>query len=407
MFPVANRHQVEKIALMKFVSALTTHVDWTEAVEDLTRQVHTRLPNGRADLVLLFLHPRFTPHAQPLAEQLRINLAAHHLVGCTGAGIIGVNVEVENLPAISLLAAELPEVNVTPFRVTQEELEEASGPSFWHFLLQTPPTQKPNFLLFADPFSLPSIPLVQAISEAYPDAPLIGGLASGAQHPGENRIFLDGDVFEDGAVGIALSGRITLRTIVSQGCRPIGEPFTVTRAEKNIVFELGGQPPLNVLQSMLPNLPQTDQQLVRTSLLIGRVINEYKEDFGRGDFLVRTLIGHDPQSGAVAIGDLMRTGQTVQFQVRDAKSADEDLRALLAQEALLPTAGKVRGAVLFSCLGRGEGMYGTSSHDIKLLHEYFSPLPTTGFFCNGEIGPVGGRAFVHGFTSVVGLFAEP
>jgi len=392
---------------MRFTSALTTCADWTEAAEDLTRQVRARLSSGRADLVLLFLHPRFAAHAQPLAEQLRINLAARHLVGCTGAGIIGDNAEVESQPAMALLAAELPDVEVTPFRVTQEELEEANGPAFWHYQLEVPPARNPNLLLFADPFSIPSIPLVQALSEAYPDAPLIGGLASGAQQPGENRLLLDGDVMEDGAIGVALSGRIVMRTIVSQGCRPIGEPFTVTRAEKNIVFELGGQPPLAVLQTMLPTLPQNDQQLARTSLLIGRVINEYKEDFSRGDFLVRTLIGHDPQSGAVAVGDLMRTGQTVQFQVRDAKSADEDLRTLLAKECLLPNAAKVRGAVLFSCLGRGEGMYGTRSHDIKMLHEYFGPLPTTGFFCNGEIGPMGGHTFVHGFTSVVGLFAEP
>jgi small ligand-binding sensory domain FIST len=397
---------MDKIDAMKFSSAVTTSADWMEAVEGLTREARARLPNGRADLVLLFLHPRFAPHAQSLAEQLRINLAARHLVGCTGAGIIGGSIEVENLPAISLLAAELPDVDVAPFRVTQEEMDETNEPSFWHYQLEVPPARNPNLLLFADPFSIPSIPLVQALSEAYPNAPLIGGLASGAQQPGENRLLLDGDVFEDGAIGVALSGRIALRTVVSQGCRPIGEPFTVTRAEKNIVFELGGRPPLAVLQTMLPSLPLGDQQLARTSLLIGRVINEYKEDFHRGDFLVRTLIGHDPQSGAVAVGDLMRTGQTVQFQVRDGKSADEDMRALLAKESLLPDAAKVRGAVLFSCLGRGEGMYGTRSHDIKMLHEYFGTLPTTGFFCNGEIGPVGGRAFVHGFTSVVGLFVE-
>ncbi len=357
--------------------------------------------------MLLFLHPKFAAHAEPLAEQLRINLAAKHLIGCTGAGIIGGNTEVENQPAAALLAGELPGVEVTPFRVTQEKLEEANGPSFWHYELDVAPTKNPNLLLFADPFSVSSIPLVQALSEAYPDTPLIGGLASGAQQPGGNRLLLDGDVVEDGAVGVALSGRIVMRTIVSQGCRPIGEPFTVTRAEKNIVFELGGQPPMAMLQTILPTLPQGDQQLARTSLLIGRVINEYKENFGCGDFLVRTLIGHDPQSGAIAVGDLMKTGQTVQFQVRDGKSAGEDLRVLLARESVLPSATKARGAVLFSCLGRGEGMYGMRNHDIKMVHEYFGPVPTTGFFCNGEIGPVGEHAFVHGFTSVVGLFGEP
>jgi small ligand-binding sensory domain FIST len=398
---------MDKIEPMRFVSALTTRTDWTEAAEDLARQAHPRLASGRSDLLLLFVHPRFAAHAQPLAEQLRISLAARHLVGCTGAGIIGHNDEIEHQPAAALLAAELPEVEITPFHVTQEQVEEANGPAFWHYQLAVAPSRNPNLLLLADPFSVAAVPLVQSLSDAYPDAPLAGGLASGAQQPGENRLLLDSDLIENGAVGVALSGRIAMRTIVSQGCRPIGEPFTVTRAEKNIVFELGGQPPMALLQTMLPTLSQGDQQLARTSLLIGRVINEYKENFGRGDFLVRTLIGHDPQSGAVAVGDMVRTGQTVQFQVRDGKSADEDLRALLAKESLLPGAAAVRGAVMFSCLGRGEGMYGTRSHDIKMLHEYFGPVPTAGFFCNGEIGPVGGHTFVHGFTSVVGLFAEP
>jgi len=182
--------------------------------------------------------------------------------------------------------------------------------------------------------------------------------------------------------------------------------LTVTRADKNLIFELGGRPPGTVLQEMLPQLPQTDQQLARTALFLGRVINEYKEEFGRGDFLIRQLIGLDQNSGALAVGDWMRTGQTVQFQVRDGESAHAELKQLLIKEKELLGPNEPEGAVLFSCLGRGEGMYGVRNHDINTLHEVVGAVPTAGFFCNGEIGPVGNRTFVHGFTSVIGLFTE-
>jgi small ligand-binding sensory domain FIST len=391
---------------MKFASALTTKPDWTEAVEDLTRQIQARLSAKTVDCALIFVHPKFGPQLSSLAEAIRQTLGLRHLVGCTGAGIIGVEHEVEQEPAVSLLAGELPGVQVKTFQIMQRDLEESSGPGFWHFQTEVLPSENPNLILFADPFTIQAVQLVQELTEAYPAGPLVGGLASGGQHAGENRLLLDDDVLDEGSVGVSLTGNVELHTIVSQGCKPIGEPFTITRAEKNLIFELGGRPPLAVLQELLPRLSQDDQQLARRALFLGRVINEYKEDFGRGDFLIRNLIGHDPQSGAVAVGDWIRTGQTVQFQVRDGKSADEELRHLLEQQKRLFERTPPEGVVLFSCLGRGQGMYGAPNHDIKTLREYLGPVPTAGFFCNGEIGPVGERAFVHGFTSVVGLITK-
>jgi small ligand-binding sensory domain FIST len=325
------------------------------------------------------------------------------LVGCTGHGIIGDRQECEEQPAVSVLAGQLPGIEVDLFHITADDLEEANGPAFWHFQLDVTPDLEPNFLVFLEPFSSNATAWVEALGEAYPGAPVLGGLASGGRQPGECRLFLDDAVLDEGAVGVAFSGPVELRTLVSQGCRPIGEPMTITRAERNVIFELGGQPPLAVLNRMLPSLPAEDQKLARTALFLGRVINEYQEDFARGDFLIRNLIGHDPQSGALAVGDLVRTGQTVQFQVRDAGSAAEDLATLLARQ---PSAG-VRGAVLVSCLGRGAGMYGEPNHDIGVLQQTLGPLPVAGFFANGEIGPVGTKPFVHGFTSVIGMFVEP
>jgi len=351
---------------MRFASALTVKTDWSHAVEDLGRQVAAQLGRGKTDLAVLFAHPQFIPQIDQ---------------------IVGTDREVEEKPALSLLAGELPDVEVFPFHLTEKDLEESTGPAFWHFQLELEPAAAPQFVVLVDPFTTRSIQVIDALVEAYPQSPMIGGLASGAQQAGESRLFMNGQVYDDGAVGVGLTGKIVLRAVVSQGCRPIGEPLTVTRADKNIVFELAGRPPMKILQEMLPRLPTRDRDLARSALFLGRVVNEYQEEFSRGDFLIRNLIGSDPQSGALAVGDLMRTGQTVQFQVRDAETADEDLR--------------------FSCLGRGERMYGTGDHDIKALQESLGPVPTAGFFCNGEIGPIGQRAFIHGFTSVVGLFLEP
>ena len=358
-------------------------------------------------MALVFAHPRYIPQIDDVLGGVRGAVGARHLVGCTGSGIIGGQQEIEHRPAVSVLVGRMPEVEITPFRVTQHDIEESTGAGFWHYQLEVESTENANLILLADPFSIQAVQLVQALGEAYPGAPFVGGLASGGQQPGDNRLFLDDEVFSDGAVGIALAGKVALRAVVSQGCRPIGQPFTVTRAEKNIIFELGGRPPLAVLQEMLPSLPQDEQQLARTALFLGRVINEYKEDFGRGDFLIRNLVGHDPKSGALAVGDWMRTGQTVQFQVRDGQCADEDLRHMLARQQQHFKETPPAGALLFSCLGRGEGMYGEPSHDIKTLQQIVGPVATAGFFCNGEIGPIGERAFVHGFTSVIGLLTEP
>ena len=392
---------------MKFASALSTQTDLLDLVQDLSRQVRLEFGAEKIDLVLLFAHPDVLQANAGLGETVRRALGARHLVGCSGAGILGNRQECEQQPAVSVLAAQLPGVEVTPFSISAETLADAAGPAFWHFQLEVTPETHPNLLVFLDPFSIPAALLVDALGEAYPAAPLIGGLASGGRQPGECRLFSDDATLEAGTVGVALSGNIELRVLISQGCRPIGHPLTITRADKNVIMELGGRPPLAVLQELLPQLPAGDQKLAQTAVLLGRVINEYQEDFGRGDFLVRNLIGHDPASGAMAIGDWVRTGQTVQFQLRDGATAAADFETLLRREHARPGQAPVHGALLVSCMGRGAGMFGKPNHDIEALQQVFGPLPVAGFFANGEIGPVGAKTFVHGFTSVIGLFTEP
>ena len=394
------------LSQMKFASALSTQTDLLDLVQDLSRQIRADFGAEKIDLVLLFAHPDVLRANAGLAETVRRGLGARHLVGCSGAAILGNHQECEQQPAVSVLAAQLPGVEVTPFSIDAETLADAAGPAFWHFQLDVAPELQPNLLVFLDPFSIPAAALVDVLGAAYPAMPLIGGLASGGRQPGDCRLFFDDETLEAGAVGVALSGNIELRALISQGCRPIGQPLTITRADKNVIIELGGRPPLAVLQELLPQLPAGDQKLAQTAVLLGRVINEYQEDFAQGDFLVRNLIGHDPASGALAIGDWVRTGQTVQFQVRDGATAAADLETLLLRERARVDRTQVRGALLVSCMGRGAGMYGAPNHDIEALQQVLGPLPVAGFFANGEIGPVGAKSFVHGFTSVIGLFAE-
>ena len=236
-----------------------------------------------------------------------------------------------------------------------------------------------------------------------PGLRIVGGMASAGHQPGANRLLLDGEVYNTGAVAIYLDGPIQVRTIVSQGCRPVGRTMIITKAERNLIKELSSQPAVDLFRDVFLQLDQSEQALVRNGLHIGRVINEYQDQFHRGDFLVRNVLGAD-ESGAIAVNDVVRVGQTVQFHVRDADTADEDLRGLLSAAR---GEGIPRGALIFTCNGRGTRLFPRPHHDIATLHELLGPIPAAGFFAMGEFGPVGGQNFTHGFTASIALFEEP
>ena len=227
---------------------------------------------------------------------------------------------------------------------------------------------------------------------------MIGGLASAGTMAGSNRLALDDRVVRTGAVGVVIPADIAVRTIVSQGCRPVGSPFTVTKAERNVVFELGGRSAVSRLEELVAAADDRDRELLARGLHVGVVVDEHRVDFDRGDFLVRGVLAADQSTGAVTVGELVEVGQTLQFQVRDAEAADEDLAELLGG------VGKVGGALLFTCNGRGVHLFGRPDHDTGLIEECLGPLPLAGAFCAGEIGPIGGRNFLHGFTASLALF---
>lgn len=389
---------------MRFAASLTHLKDASQAASALADDVKKQLKGLPCHAAFLFVSHLYQADWAPIVKGLREALGRPLLIGCTAGGVLGVNEELEFAPAISLAAAHLPEVQLHPFNVLAQELEEEKAAGYWIEKVGARPDEEPVGILFPEPFSCDPMSLVAALQAAYPKMPLVGGLASGAQAAGENALFMNEDLLREGAVGVVLTGNVTVSTIVSQGCRPIGRPFIVTKAQGNIILELAGTPATEALRQLFNELSPQDKALAQRALLLGVVMNEQKEAFKRGDFLIRNLVGMDPSSGAIAIGDRIQVGQTVQFQLRDAQASREDLTSLLAERTEGLRAVPWAGALLFSCLGRGRDLYGEPHYDIRTILKTIGEVPIAGFFCNGEIGPIGKRNFIHGFTASLGLF---
>ena len=294
---------------------------------------------------------------------------------------------------------------MTPFHVENESLPDLdASPSAWESLVGTTPDAYPQFLLITDPFTIRSDNLLLGLDYAFRRSVKVGGMASGGQQPGSNALMLDGEVHRSGAVGLAFQGDVVIDTIVAQGCRPIGKPMNLTRCKDNILLELDGSPALEVLRDLYQVLSERDRELARNSLFLGVVMDEFQEYPQLGDFLIRNIVGMDPRSGALAIGERLREGQIVQFHLRDAQTSTEDLTALVNQYRDRYRETGVEGALLFSCLGRGVYLYGQPDHDTGIFRDLMGEIPMGGFFCNGEIGPVQGTTYLHGYTSSFGLF---
>jgi small ligand-binding sensory domain FIST len=285
-------------------------------------------------------------------------------------------------------------------------------------LVGVSPEQQPQFILLADGFSFKINDLLQGLDYAYPGAVKVGGLASTGAPNSSNALFCNYQLYREGIVGIALSGNLVLETIVAQGCRPIGPLFQVTEGDRNLLLALeeeeasarnSKRTPLEVLQGVFQELSEDDRQLAQHSLFIGIARDEFKQTLEPGDFLIRNLIGVDPRSGVIAIGDRVRPGQRIRFHLRDANTSAEDLQLLLERYCLTTgdMSSQQAGALMFSCLGRGESLYQEANFDSRLFNRYVKQVPLGGFFCNGEIGPVAGNTFLHGYTSVFGICRQP
>lgn len=355
-----------------YAAAISEHPVTATAVGEVAGEVLERLGGDGPDLALLFVTESHAGALEDAARAVRAVLSPGVLLGCAAVAVAGPGREVEQQPAVSLWAGQVGPV--APFREGE-----------------APPFSPTALLLVADPFTFDAESFFETVG-----VPVYGGMASAARGPGGNRLALDDAVVTDGAVGAWLGPGVPVRGVVSQGCRPIGSPYVVTRAERNVVYELGGKPAVERLVGSA--LDEEEVRLVNEGLHLGLVIDEHRTEFGPGDFLVRNVLGADRENGAIAVGSLVDVGTTAQYHVRDATTADEDLRRLVAE------AGPAEAALLFTCNGRGARLFGVPDHDAGVLDEALDGAPVAGFFAAGEFGPVGGRNFVHGFTASIALF---
>lgn len=384
---------------MRFVSCLSQEPDADSAVDQLIDQSQT--DGLKPDVLFVFLDSHHREQAGAILEKLWLKLDPQVAIGCSAEGVIARDIEVEREPAIALLIGQTPGVRVHPFHISADD---------WRPMLADPDllverarfdTDTRALIGFGDPYTTPLNQFLELLDFATPGAPLIGGMASGARKAGGNVLLRNDEILTDGFVGVSFAGPIQVDTLVSQGARPIGKPMVVTKGRENVIEQLGGKPPLAALRDIVDTMTPEEKELLGHGLLIGRVMTEYKDTFGRGDFVVRNVMGIDENAGAMAVTDYVRVGQTVQFHVRDAATASEDLSAMLQSQSSLPSPA---GALLFSCNGRGTRMFPATSHDVTAAKAAMPQTPVAGFFAAGEIGPVAGKNFVHGHTASFALF---
>lgn len=352
------------------------------------------------------MSPKFFPHARQVLEILRVNGRIPLLAGCSSNSLVANAEEIESAGGLVLALYSLPGARLKAARFTQENIEEAADEHYWQ--VETGVTQKNvnGWLAFIDPFHLDAESWLRSWNKSYPAMPVYGGLATGNFPEPLTQLYFDGEVFEDGGVAIAIGGEVALNGVISQGCTPIGEAWTLTRVEQNLIRHIGNRPAYTVLSETVSKLSPEDQRKAAGNLFIGLVVNEYLDEFHRGDFLVRNLLGGDPNSGVLAVGALPRMGQTIQFQRRDATAADEDMNELLERAKMQLSGKPVYGGCLFCCNGRGKSLFGRLSHDAALVQSHFDLPGLAGFFCSGQIGPVGEKNFLHSHTAVLALFVK-
>lgn len=387
---------------MHAVSRLVSGMYREDAVRKVARELREEL-GAAPTLGLVFFSPDYARHADEFLEVIRLYAHVPLLAGGSGVGLIGTGEETERRPGFTLQLLHAPDCEVTPFTFDETVLEEIAGPEDWVAATGLAPGEVDAWMALINPFDVPADGWLESWNEAYPDAPTFGGLVSGRLGETEAHLALNDKLLEAGGLVLALRGGVTVEMVVSQGCRPIGDPYTVTSAEENIMHTLGQQPAFEVLNLAYESLSDQEKEHAQGSLFAGLAFNEYVDDFKRGDFLVRNIIGADPNAGSVALAALVRPGQTVQYHLRDAEAATEDLRHMLAAAKHKLGDAKPLAALLVSCAGRGRSLFGVNHHDAGMLQQFFPDVPTLGFFANGEIGPVAGVNYVHGYTASIAL----
>ena len=378
---------------MKFWSAASLEHAPDAIAADLRDQVQGG--DEVLDLAVAFVRPPDSASITPIIEAVRQAIPARHFLACTAESVVAAGREIEDEAATALLVGSMPGVQIDPLPDLAALLEDGEAAA-------AQLRGAAAVIALVDPFTVQTEQLAERMNELAPGVPLIGGVASWAHTAGENRLANDEAITDRGVVGVALRGAVDVSVVVSQGCRPVGSPRTVTAVRGNIISQLDGERPLDVLRQVFSEAAEKDQELMRTGVMLGHAISSDERDWGRGGFLIRGLMGADAGSGALAVTGSVSLNDTVQFHVRDAATAQEDLELLLTPQAFESEAA---GALLFTCNGRGARMYGRPDGDISMVRQALgSAVPVSGFFCGGELGPIGGANFVHGYTASLVIF---
>jgi small ligand-binding sensory domain FIST len=365
-----------------------------QAIIEVARSLHEEL-GSNASLGFVFVTREWRADLEETLELIRLHARVPLLVGSCGTGLVGRRVEMENRPGLSVLLLVLPEDSFQVFSIPETAIEETSAPNHWCTYTGLIPDAVRGWAILANPSFQPLEDWLKQFSRDYEGKPVSGGLASAPES--DYFLFQDSGIVEDPVIAVAFKPPLFLAAFTSQGCRPIGEPLPITKAEENFIIEIGNVPAYQALESAFMAVPAEERNNLRNNLFVGLAVSEYVDEFQRGDFLIRNILGADPQMGALAIGAYPRIGQTIQFQIRDAKSAHEDLIKTFREKRSFGQSPLA--TLLFSCAGRGKGLFGVSDHDAVTLADTIGDVPVAGFFANGEIGPVGKCSYLHGYTA--------
>lgn len=392
-------------AIPRAVSAMVECDSWRMALDLAIHEVMTA-NDPAPDVVLLFASPVFSESFGQLVRETRERTGARTLLGCAAPGFLANGAEVEDRPGLALMALWLPGATLHPIRLHQEQVSLLREPEEWIAATGTTPDRINAWLLIAEPYRIDVQAVIQGVEQLHPGAAIIGGLSSGNAQERQTWIFFDDQVYDEGGVALAIGGPYQLLPFVSQGCGPIGETWTITDTDRNALLAISNRPVLDVLRDTIETLPASQRRHAKSRVVVGFAVDEYRDEYHRGDFVVRGVIGIDQKRGAIIVGGMPRIGQTIQFHLREARTADIDLHQTLADARATTRDRSLVAGILCTCNGRGTHLFNTPSHDAAAVQAAFGELPVAGLFCAGEIGPLGKRTVLHGFTSTLGLLVH-
>lgn len=386
-------------------AAVVQSEDWRFALDYVLHETldgHTTAP----DLVVLFASTNYAPDYPELVREAWYRSGAGCLVGSSSRGTIGRSASFETEPSMSMLALWLPGATLTPVRLHQSMLDVIDDPETWDALYGPPAAETRGWITFADPYRMDVQEALLRLRTRYPGVPVVGALSSTMEQDRRTWVFFDNQVYDEGGVAVALGGPYDLEVVVSQGADPVGEPWTITGVERNLITSISNRPALDVMHDTIASFPEDERADVERNLMLGFPMDEYQDRFYRGDFVMRGLLGVDEERSALVVGSIPRNGQTVQFQLRDASSSSMDLQQVLVDARALVGDGEVVAGVMCTCKGRGAAMFGRPDHDARAVRTAFGEMPFAGMFSFGEIGPVRGVAALNGFAMSLGVIVH-